>query len=140
MAALFDLSGIAGILSAGGDAAVKLRTAITGQDPAQDLKKLEDELNALQASDAGQTDINVEEAKSSNLFVSGWRPAVGWVCVLGVFWVVVGYPISTWACALWAPTIVVPAVDGNMVMSLLFGLLGLTAARTVEKIRGVASK
>ena len=80
---LFDLSGVAGILQAGGDAAVKLRTAITGQDPAQDLKKLEDELNALQSSDTGQDATNAEEAKSTSLFVSGWRPFVGWVCAIG---------------------------------------------------------
>ena len=138
--ALFDLSGLASILSAGGDMAVKIRTAVTGQDPAQDLKKLEDELNALQASDAGQTAINVEEAKSANLFVSGWRPAVGWVCALGFFWAVIIYPLATWGCALWAPEVKLPSMDTNSIMTMLGGLLGLGTMRTVEKIRGVAAK
>jgi hypothetical protein len=28
----------------------------------------------------GQLDINKEEAKHRSIFVSGWRPFVGWVC------------------------------------------------------------
>ena len=31
-----------------------------------------------------QIEVNKEEAKSHSLFVSGWRPAVGWVCVLAM--------------------------------------------------------
>ena len=27
-----------------------------------------------------QTDTNKEEAKSPSVFVSGWRPFIGWVC------------------------------------------------------------
>ena len=27
-----------------------------------------------------QVDVNKEEAKSQSLFVSGWRPSVGWIC------------------------------------------------------------
>ena len=31
-----------------------------------------------------QIEVNKVEAASSSLWVSGWRPAVGWVCVLGM--------------------------------------------------------
>ena len=31
-----------------------------------------------------QIEVNKAEAGSSSLFVSGWRPAVGWVCVSGL--------------------------------------------------------
>jgi len=27
-----------------------------------------------------QVQVDVEEAKNVNLFVSGWRPAIGWIC------------------------------------------------------------
>ncbi len=142
MAGLFDvnLAGLGDLLKGGGDFAVKIRQAITGQDPEGDLKKLQLEIDTLRASDAGQVAVNTEEAKSSSLFVSGWRPAVGWVCAVGAFWVIFGHPLATWACALWAKDIVIPAVNGETVMSLLFGMLGLSASRTVEKIRGVAAK
>ena len=32
----------------------------------------------------GQLEVNKAEAASNSLFVAGWRPAVGWVCVLGM--------------------------------------------------------
>jgi len=30
-----------------------------------------------------QTETNKIEAATQKLFISGWRPALGWVCVLG---------------------------------------------------------
>ena len=44
---------------------------------------------------------NEIKAASSNLFVSGWRPAVGWVGVLGLAYQFLGYPFMQWAWA-WA--------------------------------------
>ena len=32
------------------------------------------------AGDMAQIEVNKEEAKSSNFFVSGWRPFIGWGC------------------------------------------------------------
>jgi hypothetical protein len=43
---------------------------------------------------AGQMDINKTEAASSNVFVSGWRPAIGWVCGAGF---AVQFVIGPWA-------------------------------------------
>ena len=31
----------------------------------------------------GQLEVNKVEAASSNMFVAGWRPFIGWVCGLG---------------------------------------------------------
>lgn len=36
------------------------------------------------AGDSAQLAVNTAEASNPSLFVSGWRPAVGWVCVLGL--------------------------------------------------------
>ena len=49
------------------------------------LKNLEQEgnlaeLNAYVTQLSGQIEINKIEAASSNLFKSGWRPFIGWVC------------------------------------------------------------
>lgn len=140
MAGLFDLSGLGELLKGGGDMAVKIRQAITGQDPEADLKKLQLELNAVQAQDASQGAVNLEEAKSSTMFVSGWRPAVGWACTLGLVWDVLVHPMATWACAVWFPSVTVPMIDSSVIVPMLMGMLGLGTMRTIEKIRGVASK
>ncbi len=84
-----------------------------------------------------QLEVNKQEAKHTSIFVAGWRPAVGWVCALGIA-VVAFQPIIAWGAALtgWQGTLPEPNVD--LVLTLLGGMLGLGGMRTVEKWKGVA--
>lgn len=88
--------------------------------------------------DQGQIDINKEEAKSSSLFVAGWRPYVGWVCGFGCSWAFVLKPIADWALAVAHSTVTTPVLNTAELMSLLLGLLGMGAIRSFEKVKGVA--
>lgn len=88
----------------------------------------------------GQLDINKQEATSTNLFVSGWRPFIGWVCGLGVASQFVFGPLFTWASTLAGHATAFPTLDLSTLLTLLFSMLGLGAMRTTEKINGVASK
>ena len=47
-----------------------------------------------------QIEVNKVEAASSSLWVSGWRPAVGWVCVLGMCGNFMVIPFSNFVLAL----------------------------------------
>lgn len=87
----------------------------------------------------GQQAINVEEAKSSNLFVSGGRPAAMWVCVLGLFYTFILQPLLAWVAAI-AKIASPPIIDTNLLVQLLVGMLGLAGIRGYEKVRNVASK
>lgn len=106
-----------------------------------DLAKLQQtgELAQLQAETTlaqGQLQINQVEASSTNLFVSGWRPFIGWSCGIGFLYQVLISPIGTvlgMNILHWAPF---PAIDSESLNTVLFGLLGLGAYRTVEKITG----
>jgi len=140
MAGFFDLSGLGELLKGGGDMALKIRQAVTGQDPEGDLKRLQLELNAAQSSDAAQGVVNLEEAKSSNFFVAGWRPAVGWICAAGLFYGTIGKPFIEFIAGLFGFLGPFPVIDGNTLNTTLFGMLGLGTLRTAEKIRGVAAK
>lgn len=97
-------------------------------------------LALMQASDNAQADINRVEAGSASLFVSGWRPGAGWVCVAGLAWVTVLGPVLTTLVRFWRPDFPMPAIDVETLMGLLIPMLGLGAYRTVEKSRGVASR
>lgn len=120
-------------------------------DPAQKAKATLD-LAALQQSGElqrlaieaglaqGQLDINKIEAGSSNPFVAGWRPFLGWVCGFGLAFQFVIAPLATWGTALAGKPVVFPALDLSTLMTLLFGMLGLGAMRTTEKINKVATK
>lgn len=120
-------------------------------DPAQrDIAKLKllelqqsGELAVLAAETQlakGQIDVNAVEAASTSLFVSGWRPAVGWVCVLGFAMQFVVAPTATWATGLLGSTATFPSLDLSTMLPLLFGMLGLGGLRTAEKIKSVAAK
>lgn len=94
----------------------------------------------------GQMAINETEAKHSSVFVAGWRPAVGWVGVLGLLYQFVLYPLLIWGWAMfqawgWVPAEMrpPPLLDVEALIVLLGAILGIGAARTVEKVRGVAS-
>jgi hypothetical protein len=82
----------------------------------------------------GQLEINKVEAASSSVFVSGWRPFIGWVCGTACAWNWIGLPILR----MYVPDLT-PANLTEM-MPVLMGLLGLGALRTVEKINNVASR
>lgn len=88
----------------------------------------------------GQIEIDKTEASSVNWFVSGWRPAVGWVCVLGLMSQFLVRPFVIFACNYFHRTTDYPSLDMGTLMVLLTGMLGLGMARTVEKINDVAAK
>lgn len=110
-------------------------------DPAEKAKAEADMLRLLQEDDLkkvlAQLEVNAKEAASPHMFVAGWRPAVGWCCAAGFLWSTIGHPVFTWFAIRngWPPP---PAVDTEVLMYVLGGLLGLGSFRMVEKIKGVA--
>jgi len=46
-----------------------------------------------QKSDEAQTDVDKAEATNPSLFVSGWRPFVGWICAFGLAYVAIVEPL-----------------------------------------------
>jgi hypothetical protein len=85
----------------------------------------------------GQLDINKAEAANPSVFVSGWRPFIGWVCGSACAWNWIGLPIAkTVLLTLGHPLLLAPA-DLTEMLPVLLGMLGLGTLRTVEKIKGV---
>ncbi len=87
---------------------------------------------------AGQLEINKAEAASPSPFTSGWRPFIAWTCGAGFAVQFVVGPVGEWFCALAGHPVKFPQMDLGTMMPLLFGMLGLGAYRTAEKVRGVA--
>lgn len=128
-------------------AALDLGTTLINKlfpDPAQaadaKLKLLELQQSGELAVMTAQTDINKEEAKNASLFVSGWRPAIGWVCALALFYQYLLKPLAMGILPSFG--FVVPALPGldDNLWQLMMGMLGMGGLRTFEKINGVASK
>lgn len=88
----------------------------------------------------GQLSINQAEAGNPSVFVSGWRPFVGWVCGSACAWNWIGLPIARAVLAYFGHPIAVSPADLGEMMPVLMGMLGLGALRTFEKTQGVAAK
>ena len=102
-----------------------------------------------------QRDINKVEASSSSMFIAGWRPAVGWVCVMALFCYYVPYMLVVTGVWLWMTVKIIllactsdqacldvklparPDLGITDLLGLLMSLLGIGTMRTVEKIQGV---
>jgi len=100
-----------------------------------------------QAIDIAQIQVNKEEAKSASLFVSGWRPAVGWIGAAALAYQFLAYPILGWGWKWLQAMNYVPAemsppplLDAEQLWVMLSGILGIAGMRTFEKQKGVASK
>lgn len=110
-------------------------------DPAQQAAA-EEKMAELEKSGeleviAGQLRINEAEAKSTNWFVAGWRPFVGWVCGFGLLYAAMIEPIARFIVAVILKYAgVFPEIDTTITMQVLFGLLGLGGMRMWEKIKG----
>jgi hypothetical protein len=108
-------------------------------DAQLELGKLSLENKKLdQAIQLGQIEVNKEEAKSLSWFTSGWRPAVGWACVGGLVYQLMFRPIFGWVAQNIGGWTMPPSLEIETLMTLLFGMLGLGAYRTAEKVKGVA--
>jgi hypothetical protein len=96
-----------------------------------------DLLAAASAQQAQQAEINKIEAANSNVFVSGWRPFIGWCCGLGIFWAFVGQPIAIWTISTFKLVATVPQIETGYLLELVLAMLGIGGLRTFEKLKGV---
>jgi len=88
----------------------------------------------------GQLEINKVEAGSPSLFVSGWRPAIGWICGAACAWNWVGLPIAKILILALGYQITIAPADVSEMLPILMGMLGLGGLRTIEKLNGRAAR
>lgn len=106
-----------------------LQMAQTGE-----LAQLDAELKMA----TGQMEVNKVEAANSSIFVAGWRPFVGWTCGAAFAYKFVLAPAAAFALTAFGHPIELPVLDFTEMSTVLLGMLGIGALRTVEKIKGVA--
>lgn len=117
---LFDITGIGPIA----DLAKEILSMFpNAEQRAQAANKLQDLVGQVATQ---QNATNEVEAGSSSIFVAGWRPACGWICVAGLFY-----------SSILQPALHLPAADTNTLIAILTSMLGLGAMRTTEKALGV---
>jgi hypothetical protein len=113
-----------------------------------DKERIELELEGRridQAIDLAQMEVNKTEAQNQNLFVAGWRPAIGWVGAAAMAYQFLAYPLLVWSWTWMQAEQIVPQevkpppmLDTEALWVILSGMLGIAGMRSFEKTRGVA--
>ena len=84
-----------------------------------------------------QIELNKIEAGHRSIFVAGWRPFIGWVCGVALAYNFVIRDLIAWVMVnTGAEVSLPPALAMDQLMTVLLGMLGLGAFRTVEKFGG----
>lgn len=89
--------------------------------------------------DKAQIELNTEEAKNGNWFVSGWRPSIGYICGIALLTHFIILPIATWIAVLTGTNFELESLqfDFSQLTTILLSLLGMSSLRTFEKTKGV---
>lgn len=85
-----------------------------------------------------QAAITAAESQSPSLFKSGWRPAVGWLCVIGLWIDFMVFPLVSMALQLAGKPAISSPLDITSLLALLGSLLGLGTMRSFERVKGKA--
>jgi hypothetical protein len=141
--ALFDFAGkVIDKIFPDKDAADRAKLELFKLQQAGEMKQLENDFNLA----LNQQEVNKAEASHASMFVAGWRPGVGWTCCLALFYNYIGQPLFTWginAYMAYYPTATKfmqpPALETGELFTLLFGMLGVGAMRSFDKLKGTAT-
>ena len=85
-----------------------------------------------------QTKINEIEAGSSDKFVSRWRPAIGWICAIGLLYATFLAPVLDWLghnIVGWKEP---PTLNVEVLTTTLFAMLGIAGMRSFDKLKGTS--
>lgn len=94
-----------------------------------ELARLADAENARASQEAlAQSEVNKVEAGHRSVFVAGWRPAIGWGCGVALIYNTVLAPLAGLGVA-----------DLGFLQTVLLAMLGISASRTIEKVKGVTN-
>ena len=94
--------------------------------------------NHAQELAKGQLEINKEQAKHPSIFVSGSRPAVGWVCAIAFAYHFILKDLIIFGASFAGATLPeLPEFDMGTLLTVLGGMLGIGGLRTYEKQKGL---
>lgn len=108
-------------------------TTVEHDKMTQALTELQNQYALLLA----QVDVNKTEATSTSVFVSGWRPFIGWVCGISLAYVSILEPFIRFVTTVFFKyTGTFPVINTEITLQVLIGILGLGAYRSYDKLKG----
>jgi hypothetical protein len=84
-----------------------------------------------------QSEVNKIEAANEHIFISGWRPFIGWICGCALGYHFILQPLLAFIFASFNHPIALPVFNMDALNTILMGMLGLGGMRSFEKVKGV---
>ena len=113
------------------DPAARAKAALEAQQALQEAQ--EKEMALIADQNKSQAAIDATEAASTNWFIAGWRPFLGWVLSSSFAWVYVVQPMVAFGFNAAHHPVTLPTIDFSQMSTVLMGMLGLAGLRTYEK-------
>ena len=96
-------------------------------------------MREMQKANINQIELNKIEAKHQSLFVSGWRPFIGWVCGSALAYHFIARDLIYWFLDTVGVNVTpLPAIELGQLISILLAMLGMSGYRTYEKIKNIS--
>lgn len=131
---------VIGSLLGGKDGALKTIAKVvdeihTSEDEKLDKKILMQRIQQKLAEK--QLDVNKVEAGHRSIFVSGWRPAIGWVGGFSLMFEFILSPSIEWYAKFSGLEITAPNIETGSLLAIVTSMLGVAGMRSFEKSKGL---
>ncbi len=134
--------GVKGVLEAVGQISDEL---FTSDEERERLRIQHRQIDADLAT--AQMAVNQVEAQHQNVFIAGWRPAIGWIGAAALGYQFLLYPFLLWFWSIGQAAAVIPVevtpppvLPGEALFTIVTGMLGIGSMRSFDKSRGVDTK
>ncbi len=84
-----------------------------------------------------QLDVNAKEASHRSVFVSGWRPAIGWTGAFALMFEFILSPTMEWYAKFSGLNLIAPEIQTGPLLAIVTSMLGVAGLRSFEKTKGL---
>ena len=131
---------IQGILGGGQGGALKTISKVIDDLHTSDEEKLDKKIlmQRLQQKLADkQLDVNANEAGHRSIFVSGWRPFIGWCGGFALAFEFILSPGIEWYAKFAGLSLTAPEIQTGPLLAIVTSMLGVAGLRSFEKSKGL---
>ena len=131
---------IQGLLGGGQGGALKTISKVIDDLHTSDEEKLDKKIlmQRLQQKLAEkQLDVNAKEAGHRSIFVSGWRPFIGWCGGFALAFEFILSPGIEWYSKFAGLNLTAPEIQTGPLLAIVTSMLGVASLRSFEKAKGL---
>ena len=131
---------IIGSLLGGKDGALKQISSVIDSIHTSEEEKLDKKIlmqRIQQKLAEKQLDVNAKEAAHRSVFVSGWRPFIGWCGGFALAFEFILSPGIEWYSKFAGLNLIAPEIQTGPLLAIVTSMLGVAGLRSFEKSKGL---